>query len=145
MLFSIWPKKCLNFLVIGRFKIGAVTVYCGGGGGGGGGGNLFIIANQWNMWYTHTWLLEPDRISHTQSIVAKRRLTNRANVHTPSWKSHLKHSMEEFQSTQQFWLQFWLQPFLKSSPFCHVWNPTSMQPNWNRPFIKLVYGGPLPV
>ena len=27
------------------------------------------------------------------------------NVHTPMWKSHLKHSMAEVQSIQQFWLQ----------------------------------------
>ena len=27
------------------------------------------------------------------------------NVHTPMWKSHLKHSMAEFQSIQRFWLQ----------------------------------------
>ena len=30
----------------------------------------------------YTRLLEPDQISHTQSMVAKRGLTNRANVHT---------------------------------------------------------------
>ena len=40
-----------------------------------------------------------------QSMVAKRGLTNRANVHTPMWKSHLKNSTAEFQSIQQFWLQ----------------------------------------
>ena len=64
--------------------------------------NHFFFANQWN---TCTWLLEPDQISHTQSMVAKRGHTNRASVHTPMWKSHLKHSMAEFQSIQQFWLQ----------------------------------------
>ena len=40
-------------------------------------------------------LLEPDQISHTQSMVAERGLTNWANVHTPMWKSHLKHSTAE--------------------------------------------------
>ena len=35
-------------------------------------------------------LLEPDQISHTQSLVAKRGLTNQANVHTPVCKSCLK-------------------------------------------------------
>ena len=49
-------------------------------------------------------LLEPDHISHTQSMVAKSGLTNRANVHTPMWKS-LKHSTADFQLIQQFWLQ----------------------------------------
>ena len=34
----------------------------------------------------YTRLLEPDQISHTQSMVANRGLTNRANVHTPMWK-----------------------------------------------------------
>ena len=53
----------------------------------------------------YTWLLEPDQISHTQSMVAKRGLTNQANIHTHMWKSRLKHSTAEFQSIQQFWLQ----------------------------------------
>ena len=35
------------------------------------------------MLYMYTWLLEPDQISHRQSMVAKRGLTNRANVHIP--------------------------------------------------------------
>ena len=50
-------------------------------------------------------VLEPDQISHTQSTVAKRSLTNRANVHTPMLKSRLIHSVTELQSIQQFWLQ----------------------------------------
>ena len=33
----------------------------------------------------NTRLLEPDQISHTQSMVAKRGLTNRATVHIPLW------------------------------------------------------------
>ena len=47
-------------------------------------------------------LLEPDQISHTQSMVAKRGRTNWANVHIPMWKSNLKHSTTEFQLIQQF-------------------------------------------
>ena len=49
----------------------------------------------------------PGKISHTQSMVAKRGCTNQANVHTPiyMWKSRLNHSTAEFQSIQQFWLQ----------------------------------------
>ena len=43
----------------------------------------------------YTWFLEPD---HTQRMVAKRGLINRANVHTHLWKSRLKHSAAEFQS-----------------------------------------------
>ena len=39
-------------------------------------------------------LLELDQISHTQSMVAKRGRTNRANVHYPYMKKF-----------QQFWLQ----------------------------------------
>ena len=38
-----------------------------------------------------------------QSMVAKRGLTNWANVHTPLWKSRLKHSTAEIQSIKQFW------------------------------------------
>ena len=53
------------------------------------------------LWYIYTWLLEPDQISHTQSMVAKRGLTNRENVHTPVWRSCLKHSTAEFQSIQR--------------------------------------------
>ena len=55
-----------------------------------------------------TWLVHArgDQISYVQSMVAKRSLTNRANVYTPMWKkSSLKHSTAEFQSIQQFWLQ----------------------------------------
>ena len=33
---------------------------------------IFFFANQWNTWYMYIWLLEPDQISHTQSMVAKR-------------------------------------------------------------------------
>ena len=54
--------------------------------------------------YGHT-CTRRDQISHVQSTVAKRGLTNRANVHTPMWKSRLKHSAAEFQLIQQFWLQ----------------------------------------
>ena len=50
-------------------------------------------------------LLKPDQISYTQSMVAMRGHTNRANVSIPMCKSHLKHSTAEFQSIQQFWLQ----------------------------------------
>ena len=48
-----------------------------------------------------------DQISHVQSMVAKRGLTNQANVHTPTcmWTSCLKHSTAEFESIQQLWLQ----------------------------------------
>ena len=42
----------------------------------------FFFANQWITWYMYTRLLEPNQISHTQSMVAKRGLTNRANVQT---------------------------------------------------------------
>ena len=51
-------------------------------------------------------LLEPDQISpYTKYSGYKRGLANRANVHTPTLRSHLKHSTAELQSIQQFWLQ----------------------------------------
>ena len=53
----------------------------------------------------YTRLLEPDKISHTESMVAKWGCTDRANVHTRMWKSRLKHSTAELQSIQQFLLQ----------------------------------------
>ena len=50
--------------------------------------------------------MEPDQIYHTKSMVAKRGLTNQANVHTPVCEQNcLKHSVEELQSIHQFWLQ----------------------------------------
>ena len=61
---------------------------------------FFFFANQWNTWYMYTRLLEPNQIFHTQSMVAKRGRTNRANRHTPMWKSQLKHGTAEFQSIQ---------------------------------------------
>ena len=51
----------------------------------------------------YTQLLEPDQISHTQSMVAKGGRTNRANVYTSMWKSSLKHTAAEF-PIQQFLL-----------------------------------------
>ena len=35
----------------------------------------------------YTRLMDADQISHTQSMVAKRVLTKRENVHTPMWKT----------------------------------------------------------
>ena len=43
--------------------------------------------------------------THTQSMVVKGDITNRANVHTPMRKSCIKHSRAEFKSIQQFLLQ----------------------------------------
>ena len=61
-------------------------------------GHLFIY-----VYVIHC--IRRDQISHVQSMVAKRCLTNRANVHTPMWKRYLKHSAAEFQSIQQFLMQ----------------------------------------
>ena len=62
-----------------------------------------------SKWYTYmyTRLLEPDKISHTQSMVAKSRPHKSGKLHTPTCtlKCRLKHKMAEFQSIQQFWLQ----------------------------------------
>ena len=41
-------------------------------------------------------LFEPDQISHTQSTVV-----NQANIQTPTWKSCLKRSVEEFHSKKK--------------------------------------------
>ena len=49
--------------------------------------------------------LEPDNISCTQCMEAKRGLTNRKRSYPYVKKSSLKRSMAEFQSIQQFWLQ----------------------------------------
>ena len=64
-ILQVFYAKSLRFLVISRFCL------------------IFLFANQWNTWYKYTWLLKPDKISHTQSMVAKTGRTNRANVHTP--------------------------------------------------------------
>ena len=68
LLRRVWlgPQKSLRFLVIGRLFWGQPVNTC-------------------------TRLLEQDKNSHTQSMVARRGLTNLANVYTPMWKS-LKHS-----------------------------------------------------
>ena len=50
--------------------------------------------------------MKPDQIPDTQSMVDKRGLTNRANVHNPMWKSRVNTaSTYEFESIRQFWLQ----------------------------------------
>ena len=57
------------------------------------------------MWYMYTRLLEPDQISYTQSMVAKRGLTYWHKFSYRCGKSRLKHtkySTADFQSIQQF-------------------------------------------
>ena len=93
------PKKSLRFLVIGRlqnryddtpfflgndlfFHLASNEIYV-----------YAVIGTRPNFPYIkyggyiihvqYTLLLEPDQISRTQSMVAKRSRTNRANVHTP--------------------------------------------------------------
>ena len=61
------PNKSLQFLVLGRLKN-----WCGDA--------LYFFGG--NLLYMYILLLEPDQTSHTQSMVAKRGLTKRANVHT---------------------------------------------------------------
>ena len=70
-------KKSIWFLVIGRLqnRCGDALYFLG---------NLFFLPTSE---IRDTRLLEPDQISHTQSMVAKRGHTNQANVHTPTWKS----------------------------------------------------------
>ena len=66
MWYTDEAKKSIRFLVIGRLqnRCGDALV-----------SPLFI--------YMYTWLLEPDQMSHVPSMVAKRGLTNQANIHTP--------------------------------------------------------------
>ena len=56
-----------------------------------------------DTWYTR--LLEPDQTSNTQSMVAKKGCTNRANVQTPNVKKCIKKNSASFQAIQQFRLQ----------------------------------------
>ena len=62
-------KKSLWFLVVIGLKIGVVT-------------RLFLNFYFANMEIYHT-CIRGDQISHLQSMVAKRGLTNWTNVHTP--------------------------------------------------------------
>ena len=64
--FGFWPWV--------GFKIGAVTRY-------------FQVFWGQPVKYAYTWLLEPDQISHTQSMVAKRSRIDQANVHTPIYRN----------------------------------------------------------
>ena len=111
------PEKSTRFLVIGRLQN-----QCGGtlfffafffffffffGGGG--------VCQQGNAWYMYMYTQGPNFPHvHVQSMVAKRGLTNWANVHTPTVReqNRLKHSTAEFQqfSIQQFWLQLDIAP-----------------------------------
>ena len=60
-----------------------------------------VDVNKGHMVYM--WLLEPDNISHTQSMVAKRGRTNRANVHnTPMWKSRLNTAWQNSNRSSNF-------------------------------------------
>ena len=79
---SVRPKKSLQFLVIGRLQ------------------NLYGVALFFGNRKIRDTYTRRDQISHTQSMVAKRGHTNRANVHTLMWKSRLKHSVAEIQSIQ---------------------------------------------
>ena len=76
----------------------------------------FFFANrEIYLWYVGT------KISHIQSMVAKRALRNWANVHTPMWKSRSKHSTAEFKSIQQRFLF----PFITITKFgCYIWLDT---------------------
>ena len=70
-LLSPRQKKSLWFLVIGLLQYRCndesfILLFC------------VIRVNM------YTYLLEPDQISHTQSMVAKRGRTNWANIHTPT-------------------------------------------------------------
>ena len=52
----------------------------------------------------YTGLLEPDQISHTQSMVAKRVRTNRANVHT-----HILPAIEHyFTAKKELYIDTWV-------------------------------------
>ncbi len=84
--FRKFTKKSLLFLVVGWLQnwCGDMLHFFFWGGGG----VIFVLPSSEKKNVIHTcihmcmWLLEPDQISYTQSMVAKRDLTNRANVHT---------------------------------------------------------------
>ena len=78
---SCRPKMVSGFWSSVSFKIGAVTLF------------FFFLGGGRNREIRDT-CIRADQISHVQSMVAKRGLTNRANIHT------LKHSTPEFQSIQ---------------------------------------------
>ena len=89
------PQKSLRFLVIGQLQNRCRDAFYFFGG-------RDFFSNR----EIRDTGIRGDQISHILCMVAKRGLINRANVHTPMWKSRLKHSTAEFQSIQQFWLQF---------------------------------------
>ncbi len=86
----ILHEKSLRFLVKGRLQNRSGDEYFVGGLG-----NLLFFSPTSEIHDTCTCmrLLEPDQFSHTQSMVAKKGLTNRA--------SRLEHSTAEFQTIQQ--------------------------------------------
>ena len=73
---AIRPKKVSCFWSSVGFKIGTVM-------------HIFFRPFFYFYFFCQQGNIHGDQISHTQSMVAKRGLTNRANVHTPMWKSHL--------------------------------------------------------
>ena len=76
-------KKVSGFWSSVGLKIGTVACFC-----------LFFA----NREIRDTYIVSSGTTFPMQSMVAKRGLTNHANVHTHMWKSRLKHSTAEFQS-----------------------------------------------
>ena len=88
-------KKVSSFWSSVGFKIGAVTLFFF---------FFFFFFSPLSVIFflpAGKYVIHGDQISHLQSMVAKRGLTNRANVYTPMWKCRLKHSTAEFQWIQQ--------------------------------------------
>ena len=84
------PQKGLRFLVIGRLQnlCFFVLFCCGFFGPTSEICNTCICG--YGLIFTKIISQQPDRISHTQSMVAKRGRTNRANIHTPYVKKSFK-------------------------------------------------------
>ena len=79
---KIGPNKSLRFLVIAQlqkmhFFVSLFVLFC----------FLIFLFIFFCQPVKCTRLLEPNLILHTQSMVAKRGLTNRANAHTPNVKT----------------------------------------------------------
>ena len=55
----------------------------------------------------YTYLMEPDQISHTQSMVAKRGCLNWGNVHTPYAKKSFKTEHGRIPIDQAIWAAIW--------------------------------------
>ena len=98
---NIWTCESLSLLLIGHKKVSGFWSSVGFKSGA-----LmhffflviFFFGQQGNTWSCDTWRIHVhgDHISHIPRMVAKRGLTNQANVHIPLWKSRLTYLSSNF-------------------------------------------------